>query len=161
MVTCILANTLIVSQRYFAQNKISRTFQFLCIFERTFQYQFSVYNQLVGIIDSQSLIIRNRQGAALRDGDLRVAGDGDILFQGIVAAHGAGLVALAVDQPAAVAGGGQRFFIGRRSQYHTVGQQGGVVPDGHVPCAVITLEANAARRVRRRSAPGGEGTAAG
>ena len=116
-----------------------------------------------GAVHGQGLALGHRQGAARRDGEGNIFRDGEILFQGIGAAHGAGLVALAVDQPAAVAGGGQRIFIERRiPKYHTVGQQGGAVPDGHRPCAAPNvIKVDADRRVRPRSAPGGEGAAAG
>ena len=78
-----------------------------------------------GALHGQRDARRNRQGATRRDGEGNIFRDVDILFQGIAAAHGAGLVALAVDQPAAVAGGGQRFSrwgpaVFQRKTDHTI-----------------------------------------
>ena len=115
-----------------------------------------------GAVHGQGLALGHRQGAARRDGEGVPAFNGDILFQGIVAAHGAGLAALAVDQPAAVAGGGQRILsVIYILTYHTVGQQGGAVPDGHGPCAAPNVNKVDAARLVRRFAPGGEGAVVG
>lgn len=54
------------------------------------------------------------QGAARRDGEGVPAVNGKVSGQGDIALHGCGLAALAVDQPAAVAGGG------RTGAYQTV-----------------------------------------
>ena len=130
--------------------------------QRTAARQAGLVGNVQGAVHGQGLALGHRQGAARRDGEGVPVFNGEVLFQGIVAAHGAVLAALAVDQPAAVAGGGQRFCFERIIiQYHTVGQQGGILPDGYGPCAAKgVLEVDAARLVRR-FAPGGEGAVVG
>ena len=129
--------------------------------QRSLTRQAGLVRNVQGAVVGQG-VAAHVQGAARRDGEGVPVFNGEVIGQGIGAAHGAGLVALAVDQPAAVSGGGQRILIGISIlTYHTVGQQGGVVPDGYGPCAAKgVLEVDAARLVRR-FAPGGEGAVVG